>query len=125
MGGLGSGYTAKLINNLIVGGEITLLAEALGLARRAGLDLETLFEAIRGGAAGSAVLENKGPKMIGGDYTPHSRAAIHLKDQHNAQRLARSLGAETPMCNVSTAILEKLAAGGRDGEDAAAVMDLF
>lgn len=125
MGGLGSGYTAKLINNLIVGGEITLLAEALGLARRAGLDLETLFEAIRGGAAGSAVLENKGPKMIGGDYTPHSRAAIHLKDQHNAQRLARSLGAETPMCNVSTAILEKLAAGGRDGEDVAAVMDLF
>ena len=71
------------------------------------------------------MLENKGPKMIGGDYTPHSRAAIHLKDQHNAQRLARSLGAETPMCDVSTAILEKLAAGGRDGEDAAAVMDLF
>lgn len=125
MGDLGSGYTTKLVNNLIVGGEITLLAEALGLARRAGLNLETLFEAIRGGAAGSAVLENKGPKMIGGDYSPQSRTAIHLKDQHNAQQLARALGARTPMCDSSTAILEELAAGGRGNEDVAAAMDLF
>lgn len=125
MGRLGSGYTAKLVNNLIVGGEITLLAEAFGLARRAGLDLETLFEAVRGGAAGSAVLENKAPKMLSGDYTPQSRTAIHLKDQHNAQQLARSLGVETPMCDISTAILEKLFSAGRGNEDVAAVMDLF
>lgn len=125
MGRLGSGYTAKLVNNLIVGGEITLLAEAFGLARRAGLDLEVLFEALRGGAAGSAVLENKGPKMFRGDYSPQSRAAIHLKDQHNAQQLARSLGARTPMCDASTALLETLAAGGRGDEDVAAAADLF
>ena len=46
MGSLGSGYAAKLINNLIVGGEITLIAEALGLARKAGLDMARLLEAL-------------------------------------------------------------------------------
>lgn len=51
MGSLGSGYAAKLINNLIVGGEITLIAEALGLARKAGLDMARLLEALSGGRA--------------------------------------------------------------------------
>ena len=85
MGSLGSGYAAKLINNLIVGGEITLIAEALGLARKAGLDMARLLEALSGGAASSPVLSLKGGRMISGDYTPSSRVLIHLKDQRNAQ----------------------------------------
>lgn len=125
MGRLGCGYTAKLVNNLIVGGEITLLAEAFGLARRAGLELPALLDAIRGGAAASAVLEIKGPKMLNGDYTPSSRTLIHLKDQHNAQQLARSLGARTPMCDTSTSVLEELASKGRGNEDVAAAIELF
>ena len=55
-----SGYAAKLINNLIVGGEIHLIAEAFGLARRAGVDLTRLMEALSGGAAASPVLTMKG-----------------------------------------------------------------
>ena len=125
MGALGSGYTTKLVNNLIVGGEITLLAEALGLAKRAGLDLERLKDAISGGAAGSSVLNIKGPKMIRGDFSASSRVLIHLKDQHNAQQLAQSLGASIPACDLSTALLEKLAEMGRGNEDVAAVIDLF
>ena len=92
MGSLGSGYAAKLINNLIVGGEITLIAEALGLARKAGLDMARLLEALSGGAASSPVLSLKGGRMISGDYTPSSRVLIHLKDQRNAQELARAAG---------------------------------
>ena len=125
MGALGSGYTTKLVNNLIVCGEITLLAEALGLAKRAGLDLERLKDAISGGAAGSSVLNIKGPKMIRGDFSASSRVLIHLKDQHNAQQLAKSLGASIPACDLSTALLEKLAEMGRGNEDVAAVIDLF
>ena len=125
MGELGSGYTTKLVNNLIVGGEITPIAEALGLARRAGLDLERLKDALSGGAAGSAVLDLKGEKMIRGDFAASSRVLIHLKDQHNAQELARSLGAAIPACDLSTGLLEKLADMGRGNEDAAAVIDLF
>ena len=110
MGSLGSGYAAKLINNLIVGGEITLIAEALGLARN---------------AASSPVLSLKGGRMISGDYTPSSRVLIHLKDQRNAQELARALGAAIPACDLSTALLGQLADMGRGGEDVAAVIDLF
>lgn len=125
MGSLGSGYAAKLINNLIVGGEITLIAEALGLARKAGLDMARLLEALSGGAASSPVLSLKGGRMISGDYTPSSRVLIHLKDQRNAQELARTLGAAIPACDLSTALLGQLADMGRGGEDVAAVIDLF
>ena len=125
MGSLGSGYAAKLINNLIVGGEITLIAEALGLARKAGLDMARLLEALSGGAASSPVLSLKGGRMISGDYTPSSRVLIHLKDQRNAQELARALGAAIPACDLSTALLGQLADMGRGGEDVAAVIDLF
>ena len=125
MGPLGSGYAAKLINNLIVGGEITLIAEAFGLARRAGVDLTRLMEALSGGAAGSPVLTMKGGKMIDRDYTASSRVLIHLKDQRNAQELARALGAAIPACDLSTALLGQLADMGRGGEDVAAVIDLF
>ena len=125
MGSLGSGYSAKLINNLIVGGEITLIAEALGLARKAGLDMARLLEALSGGAASSPVLSLKGGRMISGDYTPSSRVLIHLKDQRNAQELARALGAAIPACDLSTALLGQLADMGRGGEDVAAVIDLF
>lgn len=125
MGPLGSGYAAKLINNLIVGGEITLIAEALGLARKAGMDLLHLKEAISDGAAGSPILELKAPKMIAGDYSASSRVLIHLKDQHNAQQMAKTLGAEIPACNLSTSLLEKLVDMGRGNEDIASVIDLF
>lgn len=50
---------------------------------------------------------------------------IHLKDQRNAQELARALGADIPACDLSTALLGQLADMGRGGEDVAAVIDLF
>ena len=84
-----------------------------------------LLEALSGGAASSPVLSLKGGRMISGDYTPSSRVLIHLKDQRNAQELARALGAAIPACDLSTALLGQLADMGRGGEDAAAVIDLF
>ena len=95
------------------------------LARRAGVDLTRLMEALSGGAAASPVLTMKGSKMINGDYTASSRVLIHLKDQHNAQEMARALGADIPACDLSTLLLEKLADMGRGNEDVAAVIDLF
>ncbi|MCD8241569.1 MAG: NAD(P)-dependent oxidoreductase, partial [Lachnospiraceae bacterium] len=83
MGALGSGYAAKLINNMIIGAEIAAVAEAFACAQRAGLDGKLLFEAIRDGGAGSCVLEVKGPKMLDHDYSASSRLSISLKDQKN------------------------------------------
>ena len=101
------------------------IAEALGLAQKAGLDMARLLEALSGGAASSPVLSLKGGRMISGDYTPSSRVLIHLKDQRNAQELTRALGAAIPACDLSTALLGQLADMGRGGEDVAAVIDLF
>ena len=63
--------------------------------------------------------------MIAGDHAPSSRVLIHLKDQHNAQELARAVGAAIPACDLSTALLEQLSDRGRGGEDVSAVIDLF
>lgn len=125
MGDLGCGYAAKLANNMIVGTEVALIAEAFSFAERAGLDPQRLFEAIRGGAAGSAVLEIKGRKMIQREYTASSRLSIHLKDQHNALRLGRDIGAYTPLCALATELMDRMERDGRGGEDVAAIRDLF
>jgi 2-hydroxy-3-oxopropionate reductase len=125
MGALGCGYAAKLANNMIIGVGIAAVAEAFAYARQAGLDERVLFEAIRDGGAGSAVLEVKGPKMLSRDYTASSRLSIHLKDQHNALLLAEDIGAYTPMTALATALMETLERDGRGGEDVAALMDLF
>lgn len=125
MGPLGSGYTTKIINNLIVGGEITLLAEAFGLAQRSGLDPTRVKDAICSGAAGSPVMEIKVPKMIERDFTPSSRVLIHLKDLHNAQSLAKTLHTHVPACDQSVQLLEELVDQGRGNEDVAAAIDLF
>lgn len=125
MGPLGCGYAAKLANNMIIGTEIAVIAEALNFARLAGLDQQKLFEAIRHGGAASCVLEVKGPKMIQKDYAASSRLSIHLKDQHNAMRLAEDTGAYMPLCAMATEMMEKLEREGRGTDDVAAVLDLF
>ena len=125
MGPLGCGYAAKLANNMIVGTEIALIAEALNYAERAGLDKQRLFEAIRSGAAGSSVLEIKAPKMIRRDYAASSRLSIHLKDQHNALRLGEDIGAYTPLCALATELMDRMEQESRGTDDAAAILDLF
>lgn len=125
MGPLGCGYATKLANNMIVGTEIVLIAEALNFAEMAGLDKQRLFEAMRGGAADSSVLQIKAPKMIQKDYTASSRMTLHLKDQHNALQLGQDIGAYTPLCALATELMERMDQEGRGAEDAAAILDLF
>ena len=69
-GEVGAGNTAKLANQIIVACNIQALAEALTLAKMAGVEPQLVFEAIRGGLAGSTVMEAKAPMMIAGDFTP-------------------------------------------------------
>lgn len=125
MGPLGCGYAAKLANNLIVGTEIALIAEVLNFAEKAGLDQQRLFDAMRNGAAGSAVLEIKAPKMIQRDYTASSRLSIHLKDQHNALRLAEDIGAYTPLCDLATGLMDQMERNGHGTDDVAVMLELF
>lgn len=107
-GEVGAGNTAKLANQIIVACNIQALAEALTLAQKAGVDPQLIFEAIRGGLAGSTVMEAKAPMMIAGNDKPGFRIDLHIKDLNNALDCAHSVGAPVPMTAQVQEILQWL-----------------
>ena len=96
-GPIGAGNTTKLANQIIVACNIQALAEAMTLAKKAGVDPQLVFEAIRGGLAGSTVMNAKAPMMIEGNDKPGFRIDLHIKDLNNALDCAHSVGAPLPM----------------------------
>ena len=96
-GEVGAGNTTKLANQIIVACNIQALAEALTLAQKAGVDPQLVFEAIRGGLAGSTVMNAKAPMMIAGNDRPGFKIDLHIKDLNNALDCAHSVGAPVPM----------------------------
>lgn len=96
-GGVGAGNTTKLANQIIVACNIQALAEALTLAQKAGVDPRLVFEAVKGGLAGSTVMNAKAPMMIAGDDKPGFKIDLHIKDLNNALDCAHTVGAPAPM----------------------------
>ncbi len=96
-GEVGAGNTTKLANQIIVACNIQALAEALTLAQKAGVDPESVFQAIRGGLAGSTVMNAKAPMMMEGNDKPGFKIDLHIKDLNNALDCAHSVGAPVPM----------------------------
>ena len=107
-GEVGAGSTTKLANQIIVACNIQALSEALMLAKKAGVDPELVFQAIRGGLAGSTVMEAKAPMMIGGNDKPGFKIDLHIKDLNNALDCAHSVGAPVPMTAQVQEILQWL-----------------
>ena len=103
-GGYGAGNTTKLANQIIVAANIEAVGEALVLVRKAGLDPNTVSEAIRGGLAGSNVLNAKGPLMIDGNFKPGFRIRLHQKDLANALLTGKELGVPLPV----TALVQQM-----------------
>ncbi len=91
----GAGNTVKLANQIIVAVNIAACAEAYSLSTMAGVDPEKVFEAIRGGLAGSTVMEAKVPMMMNGNFKPGFKIDLHIKDLNNALDTGHGLG--TPM----------------------------
>ena len=91
----GAGNTVKLANQVIVACNIAACAEAYSLATMAGVDPEKVFEAIRGGLAGSTVMSAKVPMMMDGNFKPGFRIDLHIKDLNNALDTGHGVG--TPM----------------------------
>lgn len=96
-GDVGAGNTTKLANQIIVACNIQALAEAMTLAQKAGVDPQLVFEAIRGGLAGSTVMNAKAPMMIAGDGKPGFKIDLHIKDLNNALDCAHTVGSPLPM----------------------------
>lgn len=107
-GEIGAGNTTKLANQIIVACNIQALSEALSLAKKAGVDPTSVFEAIKGGLAGSTVMNAKAPMMIAGDDKPGFKIDLHIKDLNNALDCAHSVGAVVPMTAAVQEIMQWL-----------------
>jgi len=107
-GDVGAGNTTKLANQIIVACNIQAVAEAFTLAQKAGVDPEVVYKAIRGGLAGSTVLDAKGPMMIAGNDKPGFKIDLHIKDLNNALDCAHTVGAPVPMTAAVQEILQWL-----------------
>lgn len=91
----GAGNTVKLANQIIVACNIAACAEAYSLSTMAGVNPEKVFAAIRGGLAGSTVMDAKVPMMMDGNFKPGFKIDLHIKDLNNALDTGHGLG--TPM----------------------------
>jgi 2-hydroxy-3-oxopropionate reductase len=112
VGDIGAGSIAKLANQIIVGVNAADMGEAFTLAAKAGVDPGLVFDAIRGGLAGSAVLEAKGPKVLARDYEPGARMDIHIKDFTNVLETAHALNLPTPLTALVMEMMQSLKAHG-------------
>ena len=116
-GGPGAGQHAKMANQIVIASTMLGVCEGLAYARRAGLDTTAVLSVIRGGAAGSFLLENMGPKMLAGDYAPGFFTEHFIKDLGIALNEAERMGLELPGLALARRLYQQLAAEGhaRDG----------
>ncbi|MGH8957899.1 MAG: NAD(P)-dependent oxidoreductase [Acidimicrobiia bacterium] len=96
LGPVGSGQLAKLVNQILVVGNQMAASEALLFAEAAGLDLARTLEAVKGGAAGSWMLANRGPQMIAGNWEPGFTIDLQQKDLRLVLDAADQIGAPLP-----------------------------
>ena len=121
-GEVGAGNTTKLANQIIVALNITALSEALVLAQKAGVDPEKVFQAIRGGLAGSAVMEAKGPMMLDRNFQAGFRIRLHQKDLRNVLQAAQELNVPLPATALVQQMLGALVNAGESEADHSAIL---
>lgn len=125
VGESGAGQLAKACNQLIVGATIAAVAEALSLAREAGLDPAVVRDALAGGFAASRVLEVHGRRMIERDFEPGGRASLHAKDARIILDTAALLGLDLPVFAAVADAFDRLVAAGGGDLDHSALITLF
>lgn len=124
-GDIGAGNITKLANQIMVAVNIAGMSEALVLAAKAGVDPAVVFEAIRGGLAGSAVLEAKGPMVLDGNFKPGFRIRLHQKDLHNALLTAKELGVTVPLTGIVQQMITALINDGNADSDHSAIVQFI
>ena len=125
VGGIGAGGYVKLVNQIIVALNIASVGEAFSLGVKAGLDPQVIYQAIRGGLAGSQVLETKAPMIFGRNFKPGFKIKLHHKDLHNALSTAKDLGVPLPLSSFVQQIFVSLIAEGKENEDHSALATFF
>ncbi len=125
MGGPGAGQTTKMINQVLCGLGFLAVAEATQLALDGGVDAEKIPQALKGGRADSALLQEYMPRFATKDYRRTGRIDNMVKDLNMVNDLARQTGTPMPMTALCAEIHRMLTAAGLGGEDQAAVMEFF
>jgi 2-hydroxy-3-oxopropionate reductase len=125
IGEIGSGNIAKLANQIIVALNIAAMSEAMALAAKSGANPETVYQAIRGGLAGSAVLDAKMPMVLKGNFKPGFRIELHIKDLLNALDTAHDVGVPVPLTSGVMEILQALRVDGKGGDDHSGIVQFY
>jgi 2-hydroxy-3-oxopropionate reductase len=125
LGPLGFGGFTKLANQIIVAVNLTALAEALTLGKKAGLDRELLLTALAGGLAGSKCLDQKKPNYVAGTYNPGFKIDLHFKDLGLIMESSRTLGVPLPTTAVVQELFNAMRVKGRGGLDHSGIITLL
>jgi 2-hydroxy-3-oxopropionate reductase len=120
-GPVGAGNVTKLANQIMVACNIAAMGEALTLATKAGLDPEVVFNAVKGGLAGSTVLNAKAPMVISRNFKPGFRINLHQKDLRNALLAAESMKVSLPLTSLVQQMLMALMNDGKGNLDHSAI----
>lgn len=124
-GNVGAGNTTKLANQIIVALNIAAMSEALVLGAKAGVNPETIYQAIRGGLAGSAVLDAKAPMVLAGNYKPGFRIELHIKDLANALETGHEIGVPLPLTSQVMEMLQALKVDGKAQNDHSGIIQFY
>ena len=125
VGELGSGNVAKLANQIVVAVNIAAVGEALSFAKKAGTDPELVYQAIRGGLAGSTVMDAKAPMMLSRNFKPGFRIELHIKDLTNALNAAHAIAAPVPLTGQLMEMMQALKADGYEKEDHSSLVKYY
>ncbi len=125
VGDIGSGNITKLANQIIVALNIAAVAEALVLATKAGVDPERVYQAIRGGLAGSTVLDAKVPLILKGNFKPGFRMELHIKDLLNALETGHSVGVPMPLSSLVLEFMQALKVDGKGKDDHGGLIQFY
>ena len=125
VGPIGSGNMTKLANQIIVAVNIAALSEALVLAVKSGVNPENVYKAIRGGLAGSTVMDAKAPMILDRNFQPGFRIELHIKDLNNAVNAAKTVGMNIPMAEKVLGMMKHLQKEGLGKCDHSAVVRYY
>ena len=125
VGEVGAGNVTKLANQIVVALNIAALSEALVLATKAGVDPELVFNAIKGGLAGSTVMNAKAPLMLDRKFDPGFRINLHIKDLANVMETAHEVGVPLPLTSGVMEILQALKIDGLGNADHGAIVRYY
>ena len=125
VGDIGAGNIAKLCNQVVVAINIAAVSEAMVLAKKAGVSPDLVYQAIRGGLAGSTVMDAKAPMMMDRNFKPGFRIDLHVKDMNNVMDTAHSVGVPLPLASLVMEIMQAIKQDGCGIEDHSSMVKFY